>query len=241
MGLIKSANAPVAMIPFSMKDIETQARALIARAKERAEGLLIEAQKEAEQLKAAAKVEGLVEGKREGLAKGLEEGRKNGAQQALSEHRTQLANLIRALTESAAELDASRQQLEAEALTEVIDLSVAIATRVTKRQGLTDPRVLIENVNEAMKLVVASSDIRIALHPSQKQYFLDTLPNLQMIWPALKHVQIVEDESLAPGGCRIFSKGGQIDADLDGQLDRVIADLMPAPAPATPAPAAGAV
>ena len=241
MGLIKSANAPVAMIPFSMKDIEMQARALIARAKERAEGLLIEAQKEAEQLKASAKVEGLVEGKREGLAKGLEEGRKNGAQQALSEHRTQLANLIKALTESAAELDASRQQLEAEALTEVIDLSVAIATRVTKRQGLIDPQVLTENVNEAMKLVVASSDVRIALHPSQKQYFLDTLPNLQMTWPALKHVQIVEDETLAPGGCRIFSKGGQIDADLDGQLDRVIADLMPAPAPATPAPAAGAV
>jgi len=227
MGLIKSANAPAAMIPFSMKDIETQARALMARAKERAEGLLIEAQKEAEQLKAAAKVEGLVEGKREGLAKGLEEGRKNGAQQALSEHRTSLAHLIKSLTEAAAELDGSRQQLEAEALTEVINLSVAIAQRVTKRQGAIDPQVLVENVNESMKLVVASSDVHIALHPSQKQYLLDALPNLQMTWPALKHVQIVEDETLAPGGCRIFSKGGQIDADLDGQLDRVIADLMP--------------
>jgi hypothetical protein len=31
---------------------------------------------------------------------------------------------------------------EAEALTEVIDLSVAIATRVTKRQGLIDPPCL---------------------------------------------------------------------------------------------------
>jgi hypothetical protein len=28
----------------------------------------------------------------------------------------------------------------------------------------------------------------------------------------------------------VFSKGGQVDADLDGQLDRIIADLMPAPA-----------
>ncbi|HEV2294367.1 MAG TPA: FliH/SctL family protein [Tepidisphaeraceae bacterium] len=227
MGLIKSANAPVAMIPFSMKDIETQARALMNRAKERAEGLLIEAQKEAENLKAAAKVEGLVEGKREGLVKGLEEGRKSGAQQALSEHRTQLANLTKALTEAAADLDASRQQLQAEALMEVIDLSVAIAQRVTKRQGLIDPQVLTANLNEAMKLVVASADVRIALHPSQKQYFLDALPQLALVWPALQHVQLVEDDTLAPGGCRVFSRGGQIDADLDGQLDRVIADLMP--------------
>lgn len=230
MGLIKSANAPVAMIPFSMKDIETQARALMNRAKERAEGLLIEAQREAEELKAAAKVEGLVEGKREGLAKGLEEGRRNGAQQALSEHRTQLANLIKGLTEAAADLDASRQQLENEALTEVIDLSVAIAMRITKRQGQIDPAVLIANVNEAMKLVVSSSDVRIALHPSQKQYFFEALPQLQMAWPALQHVQLIEDETVAPGGCRVFSKGGQIDADLDGQLDRIVADLMPAPA-----------
>ncbi len=227
MGLIKSANAPVAMIPFSMKDIETQARALMARAKERAEGLLIEAQREAEGLKAAAKVEGLVEGKREGLAKGLEEGRKNGAQQALSEHRTSLTQLIKSLTEAAADLDRSRQQLQAEALTEVIHLAVAIAQRVTKRQGLIEPRVLVENVNESMKLVVASSDVRIALHPSQKQYFLEALSNLQMTWPALQHVQLIEDATLAPGGCRIFSRGGQIDADLDGQLDRVVADLMP--------------
>ncbi|MDQ3081871.1 MAG: FliH/SctL family protein [Gemmatimonadota bacterium] len=225
--MIKSANAPVAMIPFSMKDIETQARALMNRAKERAEGLLVEAQKEAETLKAAARVEGLVEGKREGLAKGLEEGRKNGAQQALSEHRTALAQLIAALTQSAVDLDAARQQLEAEALTEVIDLAVAIASRVTKRQGLIDPQVLIANVNEAMKLVVSSSDVRIALHPSQKQTLLDALPLLELVWPALKHVQLIDEEALAPGGCRIFSRGGQIDADLDGQLDRIIADLMP--------------
>jgi len=227
MGLIKSANAPAAMIPFSMKDIETQARALIARAKERAEALLVEAQKEAEQLKAAAKAEGLAEGKRDGLAKGLEEGRRNGAQQALGEHRTQLANLIKSLTEAASDLDASRQQLEADALKEVIDLSVAIASRVTKRQGMIDPQVLTENVSEAMKLVVSSSDVRIALHPSQKQYLLDMLPSLQMTWPTLQHVQVIDDESLAPGGCRVFSKGGQIDADLDGQLDRVVADLLP--------------
>ncbi len=227
MGLIKSNNVPAAMIPFSMKDIETQARALLNRAKERAEGFLIEAQKEAEVLKAAAKVEGLVEGKREGLAKGLEEGRKNGAQQALSEHRTELANLIKGLTQSATDLDAARQQLEAEALTEVIELSVAIAQRVTKRQGQIDPQVLTANVSEAMKLVVASTDVRIALHPSQKQYFLDALPQLALVWPALQHVQLIDDETLAPGGCRVFSKGGQIDADLDGQLDRVVADLMP--------------
>ena len=40
---------------------------------------------------------------------------------------------------------------------------------------------------------------------------------------------VVEDAALAPGGCRVHTRGGKIDASLDAQLDRITADLMPAP------------
>jgi len=29
------------------------------------------------------------------------------------------------------------------------------------------------------------------------------------------------------GGCRIYSRQGQVDADLDVQLERVVSDLLP--------------
>jgi flagellar assembly protein FliH len=230
MGLIKSANAPVAMIPFSMRDIENQARTILLRAREQAEALLQDAQVEADKLKKAAGERGFIEGKRDGLAKGLEEGRMAGAQQALSDHRAQLTQVIKTLAQSAGELDASRRALEATALADVVKLAIAVARRVTKRQGLIDPDVLTENLSEAMKLVIRAADVRIALHPDQKQVLADALPRLQMKWPALQHVELIEDPLLAPGGCRIYSHGGEVDADLDGQLDRVVADLLPAPA-----------
>jgi len=40
-------------------------------------------------------------------------------------------------------------------------------------------------------------------------------------------VAIVDDDSLAPGGCRIATAGGLIDADLDEQINRIAADLLP--------------
>ena len=57
----------------------------------------------------------------------------------------------------------------------------------------------------------------------------EALPKLQLRWPELKHIELVEDETLSPGGCRIFTRHGQIDADLDGQLQRIAAELVPAP------------
>jgi flagellar assembly protein FliH len=235
MGLIKSSNIPASAQPFSMRDIENQARALLARAQQRAEQLLAAAQHEAEDLKKQAYANGLAEGRKDGLAKGLEEGRKSGHQQALTEHRARLSEVVGALTSATSQLDAARTRLEAEAIREVVELAIAIARRVTKRQGMLDPSVVQANAAEAMKLVVDASDVRIAVHPRQKQVLADALPRLQIQFPALKHVELVEDDALAPGGCRVFSRQGQVDAALDTQLDRIVAELLPAQADQEPA------
>src|SRR5687767_13879739 len=116
MPVIKSANVPAAAAPFSMRDIENQARAMLLRARQQAEALLTEAQTEGEALKERARGEGLALGQREGLAKGMEDGRKAGEQQALSEHRAQLTDAVKALSAAMGEIDASRRELEANAV-----------------------------------------------------------------------------------------------------------------------------
>ncbi len=47
-----------------------------------------------------------------------------------------------------------------------------------------------------------------------------------MAWP-VGHVELVDDATLSPGGARIFTLGGMVDADLDVQIDRIVADLVP--------------
>lgn len=231
MGLIKSEHAPSQLKPFSMKDIEEGARKMLLRARRQAEELLTAAQAEAEELKKAAHAEGLIEGRNEGRMRGLEEGRASGHEQALDEGRAQLTELLNTLAAMLAELDQSRRDLEAAGLSEVVGLALAVAQRVTKRQGCIDPEVLAANLAEAMKLVVHASDVRLAVHPAQRQILEQTLPRLRMQWPNLTHVELDEDETLALGGCRITTRHGQVNADLDAQLDRIIAELMPDSSP----------
>lgn len=227
MPVIKSINAPSNLSPFSMKDIEQQARAILLRAQQQAEQLITEAQVTAADLKDKAVAEGIIDGRKEGLAKGTEEGKKLGQQQALNEHKQQLTQLINSLTTASKELNTSRKQLEATATTDVVKLAVAIARRVTKRYGELDPNVLTANVSEAMKLVVQSTDIRIAVHPAQRDTLTKALPQLKLVWPALEHVSLTEDPKITKGGCRISAGQGHVDADLDTQVDRIASELLP--------------
>ena len=229
MGLVKASAAPPGLTPFSMRDVEEQARALLVGARRTAERLLAEAQREAASMKQRAAAEGLVEGRREGIARGIEEGRTMGRQQAVEEHRTQFAQAVAALTEAMTDLESSRAELEAAALEEVVDLAVAVASRVTKRQGMIDPPVLTENLRGAFKLVVHAGDVKVAIHPTQRQALEVALPALRLDIPRLGHVELTDDPSVEPGGCRVYAGGGQVDATLDEQLDRVVADLLPGP------------
>jgi flagellar assembly protein FliH len=142
---------------------------------------------------------------------------------------------MKALNAAMQELNNSRQELDASAKTEVIHLAVSIARRVTKRQGALDASVLTDNVHEAMKLVTQSTDVRIAIHPQQKQVLESALPKLSLAWPKLQHVQLIEDKTLALGGCRILTASGEVDGDLDRQIDRIAMDLVPAREGAAPA------
>lgn len=227
MGLIKSANTPSTAQVFSMKDIERHAQMLLVRARQQADQLLAAAQKEAQELRKQAQVEGLMEGKAEGLAKGREEGHKAGKDQALAEQKASLTSAIAALNKSTLGLEQSRRELEAAGLKDVIRLAIAIAERITKRQGELDARVSAANVAEAMKLVIHASDVRIAIHPAHRAALAEVMPRLQLQFPSLKHVEIITDPAITPGGCKIFTAGGEIDAQLETQLQRLVADLLP--------------
>lgn len=228
MGLIKSSDAPTSLTPFSMADIERQAKLIVVRARQQADQLLAAARTEAEGLKRSESAAGQAEGRRQGLSQGLQEGAKAGQKQALDEHRLQLQQAFEALTTALNEIEQHRADLEASALVEVVQLALAIARRVTKRQAMIDPAVLVANLQQAMKLVVAKTGVRIAIHPSQRKTLDAALPQLQREWPAMAHVQVVEDPGITPGGCKVLGENGQIDADLQTQLDHIAAELLPA-------------
>lgn len=227
MGLLRANQLPATAVAFSMNDVEDVAKRVLLKAKLQAEHLIAAAMEEAELLKEQARKDGAKEGFDHGHAEGAKHGLEAGRQQAFEQHAAELTSLSQALAAAATAFDAARQAVQADALPEIVALAVGVARRVTKRQGLLDPGVLEANLVDAMTLAVGASDLRVAVLPAQRALLEGVLPRLQVQWPDLKHVELVDDPTLSPGGCRVYTRHGSIDADLDAQLDRVIADLLP--------------
>jgi flagellar biosynthesis/type III secretory pathway protein FliH len=67
--------------------------------------------------------------------------------------------------------------------------------------------------------------VHIAIHPAQREVITAELPKLKLHWPQVKHVELIEDESVGIGGCRVITRHGQVDGAIDQQLDRVISEI----------------
>ena len=214
-----------------MRPIEEEARAILLRARGQAEQLLTAAQVEAEELRKLSVEQGHAEGLAAGTAKGIEQGKAAGTQQALAESKATLASVTQALASAMAALDTQRTRLEIEGTTDVVRLAVAIARRVVGRMVEVEPSVVGEVAAAAMKLVTSSTDVRLAVNPIDKSAMDDALPRIQNAMPMLKHAEVIADESVARGGCRINTRGGVIDADLNGQIDRIAETLIPSRRP----------
>jgi len=231
MGIIRANSLPTAPRAFSMNDVEDVAKRVLLKAKLQAENLLAAAMEEAEQLKAAAREEGAREGFDHGHAEGVKHGLEAGKQDAAKQHSAELKAVVKAFAAATADIEARRKELDAQALTGAVQLAIGIARRVTKREGLIDPAVLQANLAEAIKLSLNAGDLRVAVHPDQLAGLKAALPQLKMKIPAMKHVELLADPGVAPGGCRVYTRHGEVDADLDSQFDRVVADLLPLPPP----------
>ena len=236
MALIKSSKTPDSVVRFSLPDLEEQARARIARAQEEADRIIADASTRAAGIESAAREQGQAAGWQQGRS----DGHDSGAIEALDQHAGRLREVIATFNAAAAALDEFRAQVEAAATRDAVELALAIAARITKRQGAIDPDVLLENVTAALNVVGRTGVTRVAVHPSQRAALGEILPQLQLDSPSVRHAEIVDDAAILPGGCRVFTSHGHVDADLQTQLDRVTMKLLPGGCAGAGGPIAGA-
>ncbi len=207
--------------PVEMVDLLTEARSALESAKAEARAMIESARAEAGALREAARKEG----RDQGYAEGLEEGRRQGHEEALAaareefdRHTKQLTEACRALID---EINARRASWEASARHDLIDLALAIAARVAPAVGERERGVVRANLEEAVRLAGQRSQVTIDLNPIDAETARTFVPGLFAKQTEEQHVEIEEDETVAPGGCRISWGTGGVDATLETQLDRI--------------------
>ncbi len=158
---------------------------------------------------------------RDARAQGYREGEAAGRGQASAEVRPVIEKLARSIDEIAS----FRARLRREAEADTIQLALAIARRVLRRQLAIDPEALHGLVLGALEKLEGQEIARVRVHPAHAALVGGCLEQVS----SGKRVEVVADTSRELGGVVFETQRGNLDASIDSQLqeiERGLADCL---------------
>lgn len=152
---------------------------------------------------------------REGFKEGYEEGRQ-AATGEISTLKARLESALQFLQRPIAELHEEVEQ-------ELLDLSLAIAKQILRREIKTDPRHIIGIIREAVNQLPSSKrEITVHLHPDDAHTIRETLHEHE----TKHHWNIIDDPGVPQGDCRIHAGHSFVDASIDALIARLAVNML---------------
>lgn len=179
----------------------------VFEARQGAQGILEEAQREKERILAEAQRE-----KEEVLAKAREQGRQEGLAQA--------TEIILRAKMQAGEILAAQEQ-------EVIQLACHIAEKIIGRDLERQPELLVDMCATAIEQLRNAKSMVLRVHPKTAQVLRARKPELMELIGRAVDLAIREDADVAPVGCIVQTEFGTVDAQLPTQFEMLQNVLLP--------------
>ncbi|MEN6452206.1 MAG: FliH/SctL family protein [Thermoguttaceae bacterium] len=208
--IIRAADATQhAPSALNLEDIAEQASQCLAKVRIDAAHIVAEAQKEADSIRRQAA--------EAGCEAAVEE-----VGQMVAE---KTAPAIAALQQAAADLQSAKQSWLCHWETAAVRLSAAIAQRIIRRELREQPEITLSLVREALELAAGSPNIQLQLNPEDYDALGDQVQTLMGTMASLGDAQVTPDAAIGRGGCRVQTRFGAIDQQIESQLNRIEEEL----------------
>jgi flagellar assembly protein FliH len=196
-------------VAFSFADIRGQADDYLNLVRSEAAKIVQAAHAEAEQIRRRAEAHG-----RKAAEAAVE--------RVLDEKvASRMQTLLPALDQLISQLNDARGELLNHWQCSAVHVSAAIAQRIIRRELAHDPQIPLELVAEALRLAVDSTDITLHMNPTDYENLGAQVERLAQSLSQLAPSDIVPDPEISPGGCRVQTRFGQIDLQVESQLRRI--------------------
>lgn len=106
---------------------------------------------------------------------------------------------------------------------QLFELAVAVGKQLARRELSADPAQILAVLRECLsQLPLAAREVRVHLHPDDAAVVRERLaaPGEERAWT------LIEDPTLARGGCLVRSDNSQIDARFESRVNAVLASAL---------------
>jgi flagellar assembly protein FliH len=108
---------------------------------------------------------------------------------------------------------------------EILDLIFAIARKIVHCQTRSDEGVVRNTILKALKLAAQKGKIIVRVNPEDYDVVEKIRPELIKEFKDVKSIMITSDHSISRGGCFLETTGGDIDATVEAQLEKIYHSL----------------
>ena len=150
---------------------------------------------------------------REAFATGYAQGERAG----LEAGNTRAEAMLRRMAATLDELTTLRQTMLQQSERQLVELSLAIARRILRREVTLDGDLIIAMAHVALERLGDAGSATIRLNPED---YAHTVQRHGEEW-AGSRVRVLPDPAVGRGGCQVESEFGYIDAGVEAQFDQV--------------------
>ena len=169
---------------------------------------------------------GVAEGVAKGKAAGLDEGRREGQIQGRQEAHMLLKADADAVEAVAQSIIAERTALMTTAGRDLVQLALTMAERISRTSIASDEEVVLRAIREALGAVGDARRIVVHMNPSEVESVRARVRELNSLLAEETHVELRADATISPGGCRVDTPELQLDATVEGLMERFEAALL---------------
>lgn len=137
----------------------------------------------------------------------------------------QMRTLRPALEGVAKQLSEARGRWLGEWETSAVHLAGRMAERILRRELQNEPQAPLALVRESLELAAGSANITIHLSPADCKHLSSASSEIVESLKQLAPAKIMADASISPGGCVVKTEFGQIDQQIESQIDRLEEEL----------------
>lgn len=211
------------------QEMEAEAAKTLQMAREAAASIGEAAKAEAETIKKAARLE--VDSLREkaykeGYAAGEDKGRAAGETEGLHEVQLDWKNLMLESEALINELQTSRMGILKSSEEEMLKLIIAFAKSVIKVEPIAQPEIILHNIDQALNRVSEVDKIVMRINLRDKSMCQAHKDQFLARLSSVSELRIVEDSTLSPGGIKIETGVGTIDATIESQAKELEKALL---------------
>ncbi len=207
-----SGRAPQA-VSFSFADMRGQANDYLGTVRAEAAKIVQQAHQQAEQIRRQAEVAG-------------RKAAEAAAECVLDEKvGKRMQTLLPALERLVSEINDTKGQLLAHWEQSAVKVSSAIAERIIRRELAHEPNITLDLVAESLRLAMGAAEITLHVNPTDYENLGSQIKRLAVSLAQLTPNEIVADPSISPGGCRVETRFGEIDQQIESQLRRIEEEL----------------